>query len=62
VRILRSDARTRHIPVIALTGQAVDPAVRKEFEHVLLKPCMPDMLVLRVRSVVRHVGGRSRQS
>lgn len=59
-RVLRSHAATRLIPVIALTGYPVEPADRKEFEHVLTKPCMPDVLVQRLRAVLAG-GAANRQ-
>lgn len=58
-RVLRSHDATRRIPVIALTGYPVDPPDRKEFEHVLTKPCVPEVLVQRLRAVLsRDAAGR----
>ena len=61
-RVLHTHVRTRHIPVIALTGYPVEPADRAEFAHVLAKPCLPETLVQHIRAVfARGTGGRSQQ-
>jgi CheY-like chemotaxis protein len=61
-RVLRANERTRNIPVIALTGYPVEGPDRHEFEHVLAKPCLPEVLVQRVRAVLaRPAGGESKQ-
>jgi two-component system phosphate regulon response regulator PhoB len=61
-RVLRAHDRTRRIPVIALTGYPVEGADWPEFEHVLTKPCLPEVLVQRLRAVLaRRGGGRSKQ-
>ena len=61
-RELRAHERTRNIPVIALTGYPVDRASQKDFNHVLTKPCLPDILVQRLRGVLARVAaGRSQQ-
>jgi CheY-like chemotaxis protein len=59
-RLLRADPLTQGIPIIALTGYPVEPADRKEFDHVLAKPCLPDALLLRSRSVLRSAGSEAR--
>jgi twitching motility two-component system response regulator PilH len=52
-KLLRSGERTRHIPVIAVTGY--DPATvhaSGRFHRVLVKPIMPDDLLDAVRAVL----------
>jgi len=62
-RRLKADARTRSIPVIALTGHALAGHSRGAREAgcdaFLAKPCLPDKLVEKVRELIgkRH-GGR----
>lgn len=55
-RRLKQDARTRHIPVIALTGHALDSAARQAMEAgcvaFLAKPCLPDKLLSTVRAML----------
>jgi len=62
-RRLKQDARTRDIPVLAVTGYAAfaaDPgrARRAGCDAVLPKPCSPDDLETAIRSLIRE---RSRQ-
>ena len=60
-RRLKSDARTAHIPVIALSGQVLprhaEEALRAGCAVVLLKPCAPDALVAEVKRIL-SAGGR----
>lgn len=63
-RRLRHDARTRDIPVVAVTGYAAfasDPerARRAGCDAVLSKPCSPEDLEAAVRGLIRE---RSRQT
>jgi two-component system cell cycle response regulator DivK len=56
-RRLKHDARTRHIPVLAITGYAAfaaDPgrARRAGCDVVLEKPCAPQELELAVRQLI----------
>jgi CheY-like chemotaxis protein len=46
LRVLKSDERTRAIPVLALTGATLPPSKPREagFSAVLRKPCLPDDL------------------
>jgi two-component system cell cycle response regulator DivK len=58
-RRLRRDARTQHVPVLAVTGYAAfaaDPARarRAGCDAVLPKPCSPEELETAVRSVVEE--------
>jgi len=53
-RRLKSEATTRDIPIVALSGKPIDdPGGKRLFAATLLKPCLPDDLVAEVR---RHVG------
>ena len=56
IRRLKADERTRHAPVVALTGHAhgesLDRARAAGCETVLVKPCLPDDLVREIRRVL----------
>jgi two-component system, cell cycle response regulator DivK len=58
-RQLKSDERTRHIPVVALTGHALagasDGAKRAGCDSFVTKPCLPDDLVVEVRRMLNAV-------
>ena len=63
-RRLKQDARTRDVPVLAVTGYAAfasDPerARRAGCDTVLSKPCSPEDLEAAIRGLIRE---RSRQS
>lgn len=51
-RRLKSDDRTRHIPIVALTGHALaghaDSATRAGCDSFVTKPCLPDALVAEI--------------
>lgn len=53
--LLRADAATAHVPLLAVTG-SVDRAAlataRALFRQVLTKPCDPDQLVRHLREVI----------
>jgi chemosensory pili system protein ChpA (sensor histidine kinase/response regulator) len=51
-RVLRSNARTRSVPIVAFTGTDVDARDRKCFDVVVQKPCAPTVVLRAVRSVV----------
>lgn len=55
-RRLKSDARTRHIPVVALTGHvmpsALDAARRAGCDRLVVKPALPDVVVEEVRQAL----------
>jgi CheY-like chemotaxis protein len=55
-RRLKSDARTRHIPVVALTGHALADHSREAkdagCDGFLTKPCLPEALVVEVERVL----------
>jgi two-component system, cell cycle response regulator DivK len=50
-RLLRADAPTRYLPIIAVSGQASDRAREAGADVVLVKPCEPDRLL----RVIEHV-------
>jgi two-component system cell cycle response regulator DivK len=58
-RQLKSDERTQHIPVVALTGHALagasDGARRAGCDSFVTKPCLPDDLVVEVRRMLDAV-------
>jgi CheY-like chemotaxis protein len=55
-RRLRADARTRHLPLIAITGHAGEEIAARTlaagFNSYLLKPCLPDLLLAEVRRLM----------
>jgi two-component system cell cycle response regulator DivK len=53
MRALRSDDRTRLIPIVLLTGHAqIRAAHGTDFQAVLVKPCLPDTLVRQVEALL----------
>ncbi len=58
-RQLKSDDRTRHIPVVALTGHALagpsEGAKKAGCDSFVTKPCLPDDLVIEVRRMLNAV-------
>jgi CheY-like chemotaxis protein len=55
-RRLKGDPRTRHIPIVALTGHALaghaDGAREAGCDAFVTKPCLPDALVAEVRRLL----------
>lgn len=55
-RLLKADPRTKHIPVVALTGHALADHSREAktagCDAFLTKPCMPDLLVSEIRRLL----------
>ncbi len=55
-RLLKADERTRHIPVVALTGHALagasEGARKAGCDSFVTKPCLPDDLVVEVRRML----------
>lgn len=55
-RRLKGDARTKHIPVVALTGHALanEPGSGQhvQCDSFVVKPCLPDTLVAEVKKVL----------
>ena len=62
-RQLKTDERTRAIPVVALTGHALagasDGARQAGCDAFVTKPCLPDELVVEVRRMLDRVPPRS---
>ena len=58
-RVLKADTRTRHIPVVALTGHALagssEGAKKAGCDAFVTKPCLPDDLVVEVRRMLGTV-------
>jgi two-component system cell cycle response regulator DivK len=57
-RILKSDPKTKHIPVVLLTGYAIEGANtvrRSNCDGFLIKPCEPESLLSEVRRVLAAV-------
>jgi two-component system cell cycle response regulator DivK len=58
-RQLKSDERTKHIPVVALTGHALagasEGARKAGCDSFVTKPCLPDDLVVEVRRMLNVV-------
>ena len=58
-RVLKADERTKHIPVVALTGHALagasEGARRAGCDSFVTKPCLPDDLVIEVRRMLDTV-------
>jgi CheY-like chemotaxis protein len=61
-RRLKGDDRTRHIPIVALTGHALagasEGAKKAGCDSFVTKPCLPDDLVIEVRRMLgagKHV-------
>ena len=69
-RRLKADSRTRHIPIIAVTGHALtgysDSAMKAGCDAFVTKPCLPDTLVAEVRRLLttpaEKSGRRKRRS
>ena len=55
-RRLKADDRTRHIPIVALTGHALagasEGAKKAGCDSFVTKPCLPDDLVVEVRRML----------
>ena len=53
-RRLKSDERTKHIPIVALTGHALaghaEGARQAGCDSFVTKPCLPDALVAEIRA------------
>jgi CheY-like chemotaxis protein len=63
-RELKSNPKTKHIPVLALTAHAFDDA-RREAKDVgcdgfVTKPCLPDDLVTKIRAALEPVKKKKR--
>jgi two-component system cell cycle response regulator DivK len=58
-KVLKADDRTKHIPVVALTGHALagasEGARKAGCDSFVTKPCLPDDLVVEVRRMLDMV-------
>jgi CheY-like chemotaxis protein len=58
-KVLKADERTKHIPVVALTGHALagasEGARKAGCDSFVTKPCLPDDLVVEVRRMLETV-------
>ena len=66
-RRLKSDARTRNIPIVALTGHALaghaEGARQAGCDAFVTKPCLPDALVAEIQRMLAGTGnGGSRKT
>lgn len=66
-RRLKSDERTRHIPIVALTGHALaghaEGARQAGCDSFVTKPCLPDALVAEIeRMLAARPAGPGRRS
>ena len=61
-RRLKGDERTRHIPIVALTGHALaghaEGARRAGCDSFVTKPCLPDALVAEIHRMLAEREGR----
>jgi two-component system cell cycle response regulator DivK len=59
-RRLKSDERTKHIPIVALTGHALpghsDGARQAGCDSFVTKPCLPDALVAEIQRMLATHG------
>ena len=59
-RRLKADPRTRHIPIVALTGHALaghaEGAREAGCDAFVTKPCLPDALVAEIRRLLDRPG------
>jgi CheY-like chemotaxis protein len=62
-RRLKNDERTRHIPVVALTGHALaghaEGAREAGCDAFVTKPCLPDALVTEIKRLLDHHRGKT---
>ncbi len=67
-RWLKSDPRTKHIPIVALTGHALpvhaETARQVGCDGFVTKPCLPDALVAEIRRMLdaRRAAGEASAS
>ena len=65
-RRLKNDERTRHIPIVALTGHALaghaEGARDAGCDAFVTKPCLPDALVAEIRRLLDQHRGKAENS
>jgi two-component system cell cycle response regulator DivK len=63
---LKKDARTRHIPIVALTAHALqeerERAERAGCDAFVAKPCLPEELLTEVQRLLTPRGSSARQA
>jgi CheY-like chemotaxis protein len=63
-RLLKQDARTRHIPVMALTGHVLATHSEKAKEvgcdEFVSKPALPDTVADKIRALLQKTGSKPR--
>ncbi|MFY0562902.1 response regulator [Archangium lansingense] len=63
-RQLKQDARTRHIPVMALTGHVLpahsESAKEAGCDEFVSKPALPDMVADKIRTLLQKTGSKPR--
>ena len=56
MQVLRADPRTADVPIVVLTAMALsvdrDRMIAEGFDGLLIKPCMPPLLLKEVRSLI----------
>lgn len=59
-RQLKADDRTKHIPIIIVTGHAVprgaDTRRAAGYDRVMMKPCLPDEVLAMIQQVLSRDG------
>jgi len=62
-RRLKADAKTRHIPIVALTGHALaghaEGAREAGCDAFVTKPCLPDALVVEIKRLLDQRAAKS---
>ena len=62
-RRLKLDERTKHIPIVALTGHALaghaEGARQAGCDAFVTKPCLPDALVAEIKRLLEHHRGKT---
>lgn len=65
-RQLKADARTKEIPIVALTGHALaghaDSAQKAGCDAFVTKPCLPDALVAEIQKMLGAGRRKARQA
>ena len=51
-RVIRAIENLHDVPIVALTARAMGTFDEHEFDGVLSKPCLPDVLVRRLQAVI----------
>ena len=65
-RLLKADPRTKHVPVLAVTGHALagapEEAANAGCDGFLTKPCLPEDLVKEIRKVLEQPSSTSKKT